>query len=798
MPTTQQPCAVCKWDGYEVLFRSLLAGLLREGYGLGEGAVLDAGCQAGHEACLFAVSSPERHVHGLDPSSINIASARRSYGGCSNLQLRHAGLGSVQGEARANPSKMLTQLHRRANRTSKRGELFDVLRVDDLFAEEPLAFAHLDVEGSELNVLQGATRTLTRDQPLLTTEVDLAQRAEATRLLSFVADMGYKSFLVDEACGYVQTQRNFLHIPKKRLPHFVRSPILNAATASGAVFAIGEDWVARLAVSGPGASQRPFDPRPALARWRDWEAAASGHHGRRLSATQPALPAAGVALRSSLHAAADRAPLTRSSPALLDARPACDSLDEALPSLGLGGVLRLVVEQLAVEQPRTADEMRRLGVLGTAGWDLPHLVGQWAAGHARHGGGYDDVLRTVGWPATSSPYPRHAPTLHGVIWHTVITAVETGDALWKRQLCAFDERRSAVAVAGAGSRAGPGASGAVWRLAHCLHGMGHGVLFRSAQRRLPMLYGSYGACSAFRPHSAPQLAAPTAEAAVAATVHAEAEAECVAAPSRQLAYQCAEGLYMSWWRLAPQRGVAASSGASSLSSSAALGAWPCTASDLSAACFRFLFTHGLSPAASATALLNSAATQRSCSAATLGLAGSKSKAAGAGTPTRERVRRGCIFGLSAAGFSKYLAQQQRQQQQPQRLKSSGSAHKVAAAAAPSHQRNNSAALLEWCRLATGDASPMRADTARRLRWRACIAGAMYSPSTVTRAEEQVRHVAQFCMPLQNDPGWEDDAAERADAHAYCTHRAANAWPAYTLRAPAGLMSIWPVEELDAP
>ena len=31
MPTTQQPCAVCKWDGYEVLFRSLLAGLLREG-----------------------------------------------------------------------------------------------------------------------------------------------------------------------------------------------------------------------------------------------------------------------------------------------------------------------------------------------------------------------------------------------------------------------------------------------------------------------------------------------------------------------------------------------------------------------------------------------------------------------------------------------------------------------------------------------------------------------------------------------------------------------------------------------
>ena len=327
-------CAVCKWDGYEVLLRSLLAGLLREGYGLGEGAVLDAGCQAGHEACLFAVSSA-RPVVALDPSSFNIAAARRSYGSCSNLQLRHAGLGSVQGSARANPAKMLTQLHRRANRTSlcskssrgakctPRGELFDVLRIDDLFAEKPLALAHLDVEGSELTVLQGATRTLTRDLPVLATEVDLAQRAEATSLLSFVADMGYRSFLVDEACGAVQTQRNVLHIPRKRLAHFVRSPILNAATASGAVFPIDVGWVARLPASGPGASQRPFDPRPALARWRDWEVAASGRHGgRMLSATPPAASAASVALRSSLHAAAEGSPLTRSTPALLDARPA--------------------------------------------------------------------------------------------------------------------------------------------------------------------------------------------------------------------------------------------------------------------------------------------------------------------------------------------------------------------------------------------------------------------------------------------------------------------------------------------
>ena len=283
--TSHTPCAVCKWDGYEVLFRSLLAGILRENYGLGEGAVLDAGCQAGHEACLFAVSSPERQVHALDPSSINIAAARRTYGSCSNLQLRHAGLGNVQGEARANPAKMLTQLHRRANRTARRGELFDVLRIDDLFAEKQLAFVHLDVEGAELPVLQGAAQTLTRDLPLLATEVDMAQRAEATHLLSFVADLGYKSFLVDEACGSVQTQRNVLHIHRKRLAHFVRSPILNAATASGAVFPIDVHWVARLAASGPGASQRPFDPRPALARWQDWETAA---HGRRLSATQPA------------------------------------------------------------------------------------------------------------------------------------------------------------------------------------------------------------------------------------------------------------------------------------------------------------------------------------------------------------------------------------------------------------------------------------------------------------------------------------------------------------------------------
>ena len=76
---------------------------------------------------------------------------------------------------------------------------FRVLRLDDMFApsgawaHEKLAFAHFDVEGSELDVLQGAREVIARDRPVFTCEVATGMTDYAQNLLDEIAFLGYEA-----------------------------------------------------------------------------------------------------------------------------------------------------------------------------------------------------------------------------------------------------------------------------------------------------------------------------------------------------------------------------------------------------------------------------------------------------------------------------------------------------------------------------------------------------------------------------------------------------------------------------
>lgn len=94
-------------------------------------------------------------------------------------------------------------------------------RVDDLFADRKLGFAHFDVEGEELNVLHGAKAVIARDRPIFTTEVHVHFEPQLTReLIRFGTHRRYRSFMVEGdaggTCGVRLDCRNVISVPHER------------------------------------------------------------------------------------------------------------------------------------------------------------------------------------------------------------------------------------------------------------------------------------------------------------------------------------------------------------------------------------------------------------------------------------------------------------------------------------------------------------------------------------------------------------------------------------------------------
>lgn len=114
-----------------------------------------------------------------------------------------------------------------------------VFRLDDLFVHEKLGFAQIDVDGSELSLLKGATATIARDRPFFSTELHVHENPEESRrILRFIKAMGYSSYLVEEIAGNRVDIRNLLHFPIEATPRLSGSSTLDLASQSRKLFAV--------------------------------------------------------------------------------------------------------------------------------------------------------------------------------------------------------------------------------------------------------------------------------------------------------------------------------------------------------------------------------------------------------------------------------------------------------------------------------------------------------------------------------------------------------------------------------
>jgi len=89
--------------------------------------------------------------------------------------------------------------------------------LDNLFLNEwksRAAFLHIDVEGAELMVLQGAKKVIQLHQPVFTIEVHVMEdKVFTAEIISYVESLGYTIYMINEICGFAGDCRNFLCFP---------------------------------------------------------------------------------------------------------------------------------------------------------------------------------------------------------------------------------------------------------------------------------------------------------------------------------------------------------------------------------------------------------------------------------------------------------------------------------------------------------------------------------------------------------------------------------------------------------
>ena len=157
-------------------------------------AVVGAGAQFGEKACHLAVAAPERMVHAIDPSPSNVGKIEQQFGRhLPNLKIRAAGMGRQVGKMKARDKSFEMPV----------GAEFDVLTLDSMFFNKGkrLGFAHLDVEGLELDVLNGGAQTITHSKPIFTAEIRVHKEpAFTSKLLDFIDSIGYDAYVIDEVC----------------------------------------------------------------------------------------------------------------------------------------------------------------------------------------------------------------------------------------------------------------------------------------------------------------------------------------------------------------------------------------------------------------------------------------------------------------------------------------------------------------------------------------------------------------------------------------------------------------------
>lgn len=196
----------------EKTFNLITASLFEE-HQIPLGDVLDVGAHSGGWACMYACFDANRTVHAVDPSPKLTRNMRCAH---ANFQPHNAAISNRSGfmHFQAKGAGFVKQISNHAQEES--GDV-PIQTLDYLFLElwktRP-GFLHIDVEGFELEVLQGAQNVIRKYQPVFSIEIHVLEKRDFTvELIQFAEGFVYSIYMVNEVCGNRADCRNFLCFP---------------------------------------------------------------------------------------------------------------------------------------------------------------------------------------------------------------------------------------------------------------------------------------------------------------------------------------------------------------------------------------------------------------------------------------------------------------------------------------------------------------------------------------------------------------------------------------------------------
>ena len=246
----------CPIPEFERTLNSIIEGLFYEG-NFPRGDILDVGANDG-ETSEFLACVSGRVVRAIEPLPAHVRHIRNhAQRRAPNVHPYLYALADKTALIGADPQDVgMVHLPAKLNQngsSSRQGMVVPVRRLDDLHdewalaegREAHLAFAHVDVEGSELELFLGSTQVLSRDRPLLTIEVAIHSHAYRTssveknrKMLRLLERNAYALYVVEEPCGVSMDMRNLLGIPRERLTSLIGSPTLDLAVRAGRLLAV--------------------------------------------------------------------------------------------------------------------------------------------------------------------------------------------------------------------------------------------------------------------------------------------------------------------------------------------------------------------------------------------------------------------------------------------------------------------------------------------------------------------------------------------------------------------------------
>jgi len=166
----------------------------------GDAVTVDVGANCGLYTRRLARLS--RQVHAFEPSQQMARLLRRT--SARNVSVHEIALSDHDGDAELFIPQGddglvygLASLEARADPSAKTvSAQVPIARLDAVINQD-VAFVKIDVEGHELNVLNGAVELLERCQPVFLVEAEDRHRAEATRsVFEFFRDKSYRGFFL--------------------------------------------------------------------------------------------------------------------------------------------------------------------------------------------------------------------------------------------------------------------------------------------------------------------------------------------------------------------------------------------------------------------------------------------------------------------------------------------------------------------------------------------------------------------------------------------------------------------------